>query len=128
MRSYHIICGSSILNLSLYYGGMGNVLARSYINQELWPLPTCGGRMEKRHLYNTPRVTVAFKINTTTIVKLLKAYFRCDPIKGQRSFRGQVVLQMFYGYLNWSGNPWTKYSELLGSKVMAGVIRGQLKK
>ena len=31
----------------------------------------------------------------------LRAYFRSDPIKGQRSSRGQVALQIPYGYQIW---------------------------
>ena len=31
----------------------------------------------------------------------LRAYFQSDPIKGQRSFRGQVALEMAYGYQIW---------------------------
>ena len=32
---------------------------------------------------------------------LLRAYFQSDPIKGQRSSRGQVALEMSFGYQIW---------------------------
>ena len=33
--------------------------------------------------------------------QVLQAYFQCDLIEGQRSSRGQVALEMAYGYQIW---------------------------
>ena len=53
------------------------------------------------------------------------AYFRSDPIKGQRSSRGQVALEMPNGYQIWSNESLTRVQSIAGAKGHLGVSQGQ---
>ena len=56
----------------------------------------------------------------------LRAYFRSDQTKGQRSSKGQVALEMPYGHQIWLKEPLTNSNAFQGSKVMqrsAGIAK-----